>query len=54
MIFGAVMLVGFASVGIWLLTSKQTAAAGRYNKDAARYEREKRIEDIIKGDRTKK
>jgi len=54
MIFGAVMLMGVAVTGIWTLASKQTEAAGQFSKDTARYDREKRIVDMIKGDKPKK
>jgi len=54
MIFGAVMLLGFAVVGFWTLTSRQTEAVGRYNKEAKRFDREQRIVDMLKGDKPKK
>ena len=47
MIFGVVLTAGLAAFGIMTLTKKQMAAEGQYRSDAARFNREKRIMDLI-------
>jgi len=43
-------MAGLAVFGILSLTKKHTALANQYKTDERRYNREKRIEDLIKKD----
>jgi len=47
MIFGVITLGGTAAFGIMKLTRKQIAAQGQYDMEMARYNREKRIMDLV-------
>jgi len=50
-LFGGVMFVGLAAFGIMQLVSKQKAAAGEYNANMTRFNREERIVGMFeKGD----
>ena len=51
MIFGAVMTLGLAGYGIISITKKQMAAAEQYRTDATRYDREKRLTDMLDEDK---
>jgi len=47
LIFGAVMTLGIATFSIIKLAEKQKLAEGQYRTDAARYEREARLADML-------
>jgi len=51
MIFGAVMTLGLAAYGIVSIAKKQTAASEAYRTNAARYDREKRLTDMLDDDK---
>ena len=46
-IFGAVLIAGISALGIMKISRKQMAAAGDYRSKVARYNREKRIMDLM-------
>ena len=46
-IFGAVVMLGLASTGIFSLTKKHKAQASQYDADMARHNREQRITDML-------
>ena len=45
--------LGIAAFGIFSITKRQAAAASEYNADKSRYDREKRLDDIINDDKDK-
>jgi len=47
MIFGAVLALGIATFGIVKLATRHALASGQYRIDAARYERESRLEKML-------
>jgi len=54
MVFGAVMTLGLAGYGIVSIAKKQIAAAEEYRTNATRYDREKRITDLLDDKNDKK
>jgi len=50
MIFGVVLVGGMSAFGIMKLARKQLAIEGQYRTDVARFNREKRITDLIEKD----
>jgi len=54
MIFGAVIMVGVAAFGVSKLARKQLVAAGEYRSEKARYNREKRIVEMVTDEKDKK
>jgi len=46
-VFGSIIGLGLATFGIITISKKQAAAAGEYKADEARYNREKRLDDIL-------
>jgi len=53
-IFGAIMMVSIAIVGIMKIAGKQLAAQSQYKADITRHTREERILDILNGRNPKK
>jgi len=51
MIFGSVMALGLASYGIVSIAKKQSLAAEAYRTKAARFDREKRLTDLLDDDK---
>ena len=47
MIFATMMAAGFAAIGITKISRRHMAAAGDYRSKMARYNREKRIADLV-------
>jgi len=45
------MGLGIASYGIITITKKQAAAEGEYKTKKSRYDREKRLDDILNNDK---